>query len=133
MPALADIIVKKADGTTNITYTGVVPSAGDKTPAVWRSNSVGAAIGQRPEFRMVTSPNGDNSARRFVCNYSFPSLYTDTSTSRVNVAQRLNFTVSGVVPVDMPDTDISEAISQGFNLVASALVVSSAKAGYAPT
>jgi hypothetical protein len=51
----------------------------------------------------------------------------------VNVAQRLNFTVSGVVPVDMPDTDISEAISQGFNLVASTLVVSSAKAGYAPT
>jgi hypothetical protein len=51
MPALADITVKMADGTTNITYTGIVPSAGDKTPAVWRSNSVGGSIGQRPELR----------------------------------------------------------------------------------
>jgi hypothetical protein len=133
MPALADIVVKKADGTTNITFTGVVPSAGDKTPAVWRSNSVGSAIGQRPEFRMVTSPNGDNTARRFQANFSFPSLFTDTSTSRVNVAQRLNFTLTGVVPVDMPDADINEAVSQGCNLVASALVVSCIKAGYAPT
>lgn len=133
MAALADIIVKKNDGTTNITYTGVVPSAGDKTPAIWRSNSVGAALAQRPELRMQTSLAGSGGSRRFQVNFSFPSLFTDSSTSRTSVAQRGNFTLTGVVPSEMPDADVNEYIAQGMNLLASPLIVSSLKAAYAPT
>lgn len=134
MAALADIVVKKADGATNITFTGVVPSAGDKTPAIWRSNSVGSALNLRPEFRLSTRPSGNGSGdRRFEANFTYPSVFTDTSTSRTSVAQRMNFTITGVVPAAMPDTDVAEAVAQGFNLLASSLVVTSVKTGYAPT
>lgn len=133
MAALADIIVKKNDGATNITFTGVVPSAGDKTPAIWRSNSVGAALAHRPELRMQTSLVGAGGARRFQVNFSYPSLFTDSGTSRTSVAQRGNFTLTGVVPSEMPDADINEYIAQGMNLLASPLIVQSLKAAYAPT
>jgi len=133
MPALADITVKMADGTTNITYTGIVPSAGDKTPAVWRSNSVGGSIGQRPELRVQSSSNGDNSARRMVVSYSYPSLFTDSSTGRVAVDKRLNWTLSASIPVEMKDADLAEAAEQGMNLLASTLVTDSFKSGYSPT
>lgn len=133
MAALADIVIKKADGTTNITFTGVVPSAGDKTPAVWRSNSIGAALAFRPEFRLLTGPSGSGNARRFQASMSYPSLATDTTTSRTSVVQRGNFTLTGVVPADMPDADVAEYVAQGMNLLASALIVTSIKSGYAPT
>lgn len=133
MAALADITVKKNDGTTDIVYTGVVPSSGDKVPAVWRANSVGTALAFRPEFRMMTELTGNGSSRRFTCAYSFPSVAIDTTTSRSSVVQRGNFTLTGVIPLDMPDSDVAEYISQGFNLIASALIKTSAKSGYAPT
>jgi len=133
MPALADIVVKKADGSTDVTFTGVVPSAGDKTPAVWRSNSAGGAIGQRPELRLQSSSNGDGSARKMVANFSFPSLFTDTSTGRVSVDKRLNFTLSVAVPVEMPDADLAEAVEQGMNLCHATLIKSCLKAGYSAT
>jgi hypothetical protein len=133
MPALADITVKMADGTTNITYTGIVPSAGDKTPAVWRSNSVGGSIGQRPELRVQSASNGDNSARRITINYSYPSLFTDSNTGRVSVDKRLNWSLSASIPVEMTDADLAEAVEQGNNLVAATLVKSSMKSGYSPT
>lgn len=35
MPNMANITVKKADGTTDVVYTALTPSAGDKTSARW--------------------------------------------------------------------------------------------------
>lgn len=133
MPQLANITVKKKDGTTDITYTGVVPSAGDKTPAIFRSNTVGASIGQRPELRITSQYNGDKTARRATIEFSYPSLYTETTTGRVLVARRLNFSLTASIPVDMPDSDVNEAVYQGFNLLAAALIKDSVASGYAPT
>lgn len=132
MPTMADITVKKNDGTTNIVYTVVSASGGDKSPAVWRSNSVGTAAGQRPEFRITSRPNGDGTARRVEGSYSYPSLTTGTD-GKINVASRFNLTFSGIVPAAMLDADLNEGVSQGLNLIDSALIVSSFKAGFAPT
>ena len=41
MPQGSNITIKKDDTVTNIVYTFVVPSSGDATPAVWKSQSVG--------------------------------------------------------------------------------------------
>jgi len=82
---------------------------------------------------MQTSSNGDASSRRVVINFTYPSLFTDTTTSRVQIDKRLNFTLTGAVPVEMTDTDLNEAIAQGFNLLASTLIKQSASSGYAPT
>lgn len=133
MPALADITVKKADGSTDIVYTGIVPSAGDKTPAVFRSNSAGGAIGQRPELRIQSTSNGDGSQRRITASYSYPALFTDANTGRISVDKRMNFSLTASVPVEMPDAALAEAVEQGFNLVSSTLVKASVKQGYAPT
>jgi len=131
MPTQANITVKKNDGSTDITYTAVVASGGDKSPAVWRSNTVGTAAGQRPELRLSSRPNGDNTARRLEGSYSYPSLVTG-SDGKINVGSRFNLTFSGVVPADMLDTDLNEAVAQSLNLLASSLIKSSFQTGFAP-
>lgn len=132
MPTMADLTVKKNDGTTNITYSTVSASGGDKSPAVWRSNTVGTAAGQRPEFRVSSRPNGNGTARRLEGSYSYPSLTTGTD-GKINVASRFNLTFSAIVPADMLDTDLNEAVSQSLNLLGTTTLVKDAfKAGFAP-
>lgn len=132
MPSMANITVKKNDTVTDITYTIISASGGDKSPAVWRSNTVGTAAGQRPEFRLTSRPNGDGTARRVEGSYSYPSLTTG-SDGKINVASRFNLTFSGIVPVAMLDADLNEGVSQSLHLLATTLVKDSFKAGFAPT
>lgn len=133
MPQMADITVKKADGTTNIVYTALTPSSGDKTSAQWRSETAGAAPGLRPTFEMQSQWNGPRTARRANFSGQYPYTVTDTTTSQTTVKARIPFQASFVLPVEIPDTVIAEAVAQITNLVASALVQSSVKMGYAPT
>jgi hypothetical protein len=131
MPSMADITVKKNDGTTNIVYTAVVASGGDKSPAVWRSNTVGTAAAHHPELRMESRANGTGTARRVDLHFSYPSLLTGTD-GRITIGDRGVFDCSLVVPQGMVDADLNEYVSQGLNLLASTLVNSSVKAGFAP-
>jgi hypothetical protein len=132
MPQMADITVKKNDGTTDIVYTQMIPSAGDKSAAIWRSNSIGSAAAFRPELQAVSTANGPKTARRVNLKYSYPSLVTG-SDGKTNISDRLIIDVSAVVPQGMADTDVNEAVSQGLNLCSSALIKSTVKAGFAPT
>lgn len=132
MANAANIVVKKADGTTDVTYHIVVPSSGDKSPAVWRPLSVASSNATRAEFRLTTELTGTG-GRRFIASYSYPSLVTDSTTGRASVAQRGNFTLSGVFPAEMPDTDVTEFIAQGINLLGDSLTRTSLRIGYAPT
>jgi hypothetical protein len=133
MPAIANIVVKKADGVTDVTYTGIIPSSGDKNPAVWRDTSMGTAHAFRPEFRMKTQDNGNHTERQVEISFTYPQLVTNTTTGITSVNKRCNFTLRGTVPAEMPATDVAEAIAQGYNLVASALIKSASSQGYAPT
>jgi hypothetical protein len=54
MPSQANIVVKKNDGTTDITYTAVQPSSGDGVQAIWKSQTVGTAPVHQPELRCST-------------------------------------------------------------------------------
>lgn len=132
MPQMANITVKKNDGTTDVLYTAVVPSAGDKTPAIWRNLTVGTAASHRPDLRIQSRDNGTNSARRVEGVFTYPTLVTG-SDGKVNVADKLVLNVSVVVPKGMPDVDVNEAVSQSANLIASALLKDTMKSGYAPT
>jgi len=129
---MAAITVKKNDGVTNIVYSSVVASGGDKSPAVWRSNTVGTAAGQRPELRVSSRPNGDGTARRVEGSFSYPSLVTG-SDGRINVANRFNLQFSAIVPLGMLDVDINEAGAQSMNLLADALIKAVMQSGFAPT
>lgn len=132
MPTMANITVKKNDNTTDVVYTAVIASGGDKSPAVWRNNTIGTAAAQRPEFRMESRFNGDQTARRVDGSYTYPSLTTG-SDGKINVASRFNLTFSAVVPAGMLDADLNEGVAQSLHLLASALAVSSIQAGFAPT
>lgn len=132
MPTMANVTVKKNDGTTDILYTVVAASGGDKSPAVWRSNTVGTAAGQRPEMRVSSRPNGDGTARRIEGSYSYPSLVTG-SDGKINVASRYNVQFSAVVPAAMLDADVNEAAAQSLNFLANALMKSVFQSGFAPS
>lgn len=132
MPTMAAITVKKNDGTTDIVWSNVQASGGESSPAVWRSNTIGTAPAQRPEIRMQSKWNGDQTARRIDITATYPTLTTG-SDGKVNVAARANLSASMVVPTGMLDTDINEAAAQFMNLMASSLFKTSLQAGYAPT
>lgn len=132
MASLANITVKKNDGTTDITYTGIAPSAGDRSPAIWRSQTIGTAAAHRPELRMTSRSNGTGGARRVEGTYTYPTLVTDSG-GKIQVADKVIVSFSAVIPQGMPDTDVNEAVSQSCHLMATTLVKDSIKSGFAPT
>lgn len=133
MANMANIVVKKADGVTDVTFTALQPSSGDGVSAVWRCESVGSAAGLRPTLTLSSRWNGPRTARRLDAQVQYPQIYTDTATGLSAVRNRVVITVSAVIPVEMPDSDVAEAVMQAFNLFDSQLFTDSVKAGYAPT
>jgi hypothetical protein len=132
MPTAANITIKKDDGTTDVTYSLVAASGGDKSPAIWRNNSATGTPGQRPELRVSSRNNGDNTARRVEIQFTYPSVYTDTATSTTKVGARANFSGSFVMPGTMPDVDAAEFGAQIGNLIAASLIEDSITLGFAP-
>lgn len=129
MPSMANITVKKNDGTTDVIYTAIQPSAGDKAPAIWQNQTVGTAVAHRPEFSAVAQNNGTNTARRVSLSYVYPSLVTG-SDGRVSVADKATFNGQFTLPKNMPKVDTDEAATQLANMIASALVKEMLKVGY---
>lgn len=131
MPTMADITVKKADGTTNVTYSATTPAAGDKSPALWINNAVGTVLAARPRFTLVSASNGTRRARRLRTTFVWPKARTDTA-GNVTVAGGASGESSYLVPQDMTLTEIDEFVAQYSGLLHSALVQASVKSGYAP-
>ncbi len=133
MPNMADITVKKYDGSTDITWTAQTPSSGDKTAAVWRSNSVGSAVAFRPLLQMSVQSNQAGTARRISIKGSYPQTYTNSTTSLDSVANNIPFDLSMTLPNATPASYIDEAVAQFANLLKSSLIQSAMTAGIAPT
>lgn len=126
MPQLTNITVKKADGTTDIVFTGLSPSAGYGSPALFRSNSVGTNIAQRPSLAVtpIARPN------RSVVKTNFVYPIVDAATGKVvdygTIKAESNF------PMTADDSVVSEMAHQGTNLLATALIKSVLKEGMGP-
>lgn len=132
MPTMANITVKKADGTTDIVYSAVTASAGDKSPAVWRANAIGIAPAFRPELRVLAQDNAPRTVRRSSGTYTYPqSVVAEDGTS--SIANKAGGDFSFYIPQGMPDADIAEAAAQFCNLIYSSLIKSTLAGGYAPT
>lgn len=131
MPQIADITVKKNDGTTDITYAQVVASSGGNSPAIWRSPD-GAAAAHRASFSAIGRDNGNRTTRELSYEFRFPitAVAADGSV-RVTDMPRMTMKVHNVTSV--PQVMIDEFISQGFNLIASKLSKDMGKSGYAAT
>lgn len=131
MTAMANITVKKADGTTDIVWAGLSPSAGDKVPAIWRSQTVGASVAFRPEFKLTTSspPNGNQRSSKATMVYPV----VETIAGKSSVLGYITFSGEFKVLNLAPDVDAGEAVYQCMNLLGSSLIKQSVKEGFAPT
>lgn len=130
MPQLENITVKKADGTSDVAWTGIVPSSGDKSPAVWKSLYVGSTPGVRPEFRAVGESNAAGTVRRLKTSMNWPSSVTDAN-GRPVVVDKCSGSSLFTVAQNMTDSEITEFVHQYANLLASDLHKSMCVSGYA--
>jgi hypothetical protein len=132
MPSMADITVKKADGTTDVIYVAMAPSSGDKTPAIWMQNAFSAYQGHRPWLEVRAASNSTGTYRHINGKFSYPTLWTDAS----GMEQILG-PISGdfhlALPVAMPTTGWIEAGAQFGNLIDASLIQAIIAAGYSPT
>lgn len=131
MPQMANIVIKKADGTTDVTYTAVAGSAGDGTPAVFRNNTVGTTLAECPTLLIKASSNGARTARRLRGDFSWPTVTTDSGGNK-SITGRMSGDVNVLVPQNQTPAVIKEQCYQFGNLLASALFKAAMEEGYAP-
>lgn len=130
MPTMANITVKNA-ANADVIYVAKVPSAGDKTPAVWIQDAAHAIVGFRPVFDVQTRTNGSGNGRILTATLRFPVIQTVNSVD--SVAAICPWTITGTIPTNVDATKVQDAFVQLGNLAASALIRSAASDGYAPT
>lgn len=130
MPTLADITIKMSDGTTDVVYTAIAGAAGDGSPALFRSNSVGTALNQRPSLLIKATSNGSKTARRIRGDFSWPIV--DTSSGVSTVVGRASGDFNFLAPQNQTEDMIKEQAHQFANLIASAMIKDSMSEGYAP-
>lgn len=130
MPSLANITVKKNDGTTDIVYTGQCPASGDATPAIWKSTTVGVAPAHQPEFRLLAKDASKGARRALRSTYQYPQIATNSTTGLTSVVDRASADTNWVFPKGMAQADINEFVTQHANLQVAALVKDCVKAGY---
>lgn len=128
---MANITVKKNDGTTDIVYTGVRLSSGDGVAAVYKSQTVGSAPAHQPELRMASREAGKGAKRALRATYAYPQIATDSTTGLTTVVDRASAAVDWVIPKSMTQADINEFASQLANLIASTSLKDQVKSGYA--
>lgn len=130
MPSIANITIKKNDGTTDIVYSAQSPSSGDGVPAVWKSATVGMAPSHQPEFRL-SAREGSKGAQRFLRGtFQYPQIATNTTTGVTSVIDRATFACEWHIPKNMAQTDINEFASQIANLLTATLIKDCVKNGY---
>lgn len=133
MPQAADIVVKKNDGATNITYTVVSPASGSN-PAIWKSQSVGTAQAHQPELRLLARDSGKgNTKRANHGTYRYPQIATNSTTGVTSIVGNASGTFEFSFDKSMTQSDINEAAAQFGNLIAAALIQSCMKTGYSAT
>lgn len=131
MPTLANITVKKADGTTDVIYTAVAGAAGDNTPALFRNNTIGTTLAERPTLLIRSLSNGPKTARRINVDYSWPITSQDAGGNKT-ITGRMTGNASCLVPQNQDVSAIAEQAHQFSNLIGSAIVKACFNEGFAP-
>jgi len=133
MPNLADLIIKKADGTTDVTWSGIVASAGDRVASRHASKSVSTVPAFQPQMSIKTEANPTNSTRRVHVNIVYPYTVTDSTTTLISKVGQCSYRGEWTIPQDLPQSTVDEFAAQVANLVDTTLVVDVVKTQTAPT
>lgn len=128
---MGNLTIKKADGTTDITFTMLAPSAGDGSPAVYRSLTSGGAANRQDSLEVLSRANGNGDVRRV--NQKFIKSYNVVGTDSVErQVSKVIVEISVASPLNVPQSQIDEAVAQSANLYKHADIQSASKSGYAP-
>lgn len=131
MTAIANLVVKKTDGTTDVTFTAITGSASDGQPAVWQNTTASTIRAYRPTVMMRAKLNGTKAARRVDLTGRFPIVRSVSTVDTLIGNIPLEFSVP--VPEWATDAEVNEAVDQFINALASAHVRAHIKAGMSPT
>lgn len=129
MPNLANITVKKADGTTAVTYQARMGASSDRTPAVWVSTTQGSTPAANPTFEMSSRSNGPQTARRLDHKFKFP--VTALVEGRESIVDLNIANGSVVIPQMQSPAQISEFAHQYCNIMYDVIIRASFIDGYA--
>lgn len=129
MAQQSNIVVKKADGTTNYTFTALSASPGDGGFAQWRGEGASPALASN--LRMKTQWNGSRTARRFEVSGNFPKV--ETVAGVPTVTSFASFRYDGAVPLTFTSQEANDFAAVIANAIASQLMRDSVSTGFAPT
>jgi len=133
MPNMANIVVKKNDNTTDVTYVAKTPAGGDGIPAIWRNESVGNAPAHFPELRLSSRDASNGGKRHMRGTYVYPQIVTNSTTALTQVVDKAEADFNVKFPRGMSQVNIDEFVSQFANLIRAELIKDSNKSGFAPT
>ncbi len=121
MPTIANVTVKKNDGTTDITYSAIEGKSGDQ-PARYRAPALGATPQTAPDVRIFSKPIPGTSKTKVVITFNYPYSVVNSTTGVTTIQSqergRLEYTGDDAIPASVSD----EAVSQWMNFLASAHV-----------
>lgn len=130
---MGNIVVKKADGTTDVTYFGVAMSGGDNIPAIYRNTVTGPTLDTQAVCSVVGKQSGNRREnRRVTIQTLYPYVVTDTNTGITRKVRDIPVKTEIMLAGDIPQSVIDEAAAQHANLVKSLPLQASLKSGYAP-
>lgn len=120
MSTAASITVKKNDGSTDIVYTVLEGRSGDN-PARWKAPALGATPVTQPEFRVGSKLVPGTNKGKVIATYLYPYQVVNSTTGVTTIEDRELFRLEYTGSNDIPQASRDEAVSQGMNLLASAL------------
>lgn len=131
MATIGNLTVKKYDGTTDVTFTGVQGSGGDRMPALYRNEAFSAIPGNRPSLTIEAHEAQSGKVRRVTARFLYP--YLQTVDGREVATDWVPIDITLPVLKNVPETTIQEAVAQAINLFDHSNVVSQFVAGYPAT
>lgn len=134
MPKAANLVYKKADGVTDQTLVLVKAAAGDNAPAMWRLEAGFTLPAAMPTVTLRSRSNGPGTARRTEIEATYPYTVVSTADQSVRVVSQVVIKGNSVlVPLNVPQSIVNEAIAMYQGFVASVMVRDTLRSGYAPT
>lgn len=134
MPAATNLVVKKADGVTDQTLVLVKAAAGDNAPAMWRLEAGFTLPAAMPTVTLRSRSNGPGTARRTEIELVYPHVLVSTADQSVRINSQIVIKGNSVlVPLNVPQGIVNEAVAVYQGFMASAMVRESLRSGYAPT
>lgn len=129
MAAIANITIKKNDGTTDRVLTALLGSAGDGLPAKWRAEDTTLPVGWRTNASHISKDNGRQNARTHDVRFRFPVVRLINGVD--TLVGTIPFQMVGTCGDQFTQAEIDEAVSQAGNFFVSAAIRAAIKSGYA--